>query len=87
MWIDLSDILFSETASCLLKLSLSNSCISIETFYEDVIILISYKITILLNISESAVRNSLFQRIKHLEDRILYLEGISPDYLQLSVCI
>ncbi|KAG8192906.1 hypothetical protein JTE90_025615 [Oedothorax gibbosus] len=34
--------------------------------------------------ADSTIRNSLFQRIKLLEDRILYLEGISPDYLQLS---
>ncbi|GBO05747.1 hypothetical protein AVEN_31004-1, partial [Araneus ventricosus] len=32
----------------------------------------------------SSMRNSIFQRIKQLEDRILFLEGISPDYFHLS---
>ncbi|GBM80509.1 MAP3K12-binding inhibitory protein 1 [Araneus ventricosus] len=34
--------------------------------------------------SDSSMRNSIFQRIKQLEDRILFLEGISPDYFHLS---
>ncbi|XP_055945327.1 MAP3K12-binding inhibitory protein 1-like [Argiope bruennichi] len=34
--------------------------------------------------SDSSMRNSIFQRIKKLEDRILFLEGISPDYFHLS---
>ncbi|XP_054713292.1 MAP3K12-binding inhibitory protein 1-like isoform X2 [Uloborus diversus] len=34
--------------------------------------------------TDSSLRHSIFQRLKNLEDRILFLEGISPEYFHFS---
>lgn len=33
-----------------------------------------------------AVPKNVYQRLKHLEDRLLHLESLSPEYLQFWVC-